>query len=48
MYIIINRLGGKLMEYLDLYDENKRLTGEKIIRKKENQQFPKIIILILS
>ena len=28
------------MEYLDLYDENKRLTGEKIIRKKGKPTVP--------
>lgn len=29
------------MEYLDLYDENKKLTGEKIIRSKGKPQLPK-------
>ncbi len=29
------------LEYLDLYDENKNLTGEKIIRPKGKPQVPK-------
>ncbi len=32
------------MEYLDLYDKNKKLTGEKVVRGKCNLKYQKIII----
>ena len=32
------------MEYLDLYDKNKSLTGETIIREKVNHKYQKASI----
>lgn len=34
------------MEYLDLYDENKELTGEKILREKGKPSVLKVGLLI--
>ena len=40
------------MEYLDLYDENKNLTGEKILRNKDMKlqigKYIKIVIVFIK